>query len=177
MVQGRRNLERMYEQRERDCQRSEMRVAEARAREAEMREEGRRQRDEQRRDREEIERHLDRMNARSYYDRAASSEFGGQSEPDVDKTPPHAVATAAADLDVLPNTDRVSDVTLDLGQSHLCKPADTCKEEGRPENTIGFAQNRNYAAWPERSAGRLAGSTSPRQRQAMVQDVERSNLG
>jgi hypothetical protein len=79
MVQDRRNLERMYEQRERDYQRNEMRQAEARAREAEMREEGRRQRDEQRRDREEIERQFDRMNARSYYDRAASSDSGGQS--------------------------------------------------------------------------------------------------
>ena len=35
MVQDRRNLERMYEQRERDYQRSEMRQAEARARYAE----------------------------------------------------------------------------------------------------------------------------------------------
>ena len=44
MVQDRRNLERMYEQRERDRQRNEMRQAEARAREAEMRAEDRRQR-------------------------------------------------------------------------------------------------------------------------------------
>ena len=83
MVQDRRNLERMYEQRERDRQRSEMRQAEARARYAEYERDNRRSQEEAQRRAEmyqmEHDRAVHESEMRSFYERGASSQFGGQS--------------------------------------------------------------------------------------------------
>jgi hypothetical protein len=80
MVQDRRNLERMYEQRERDYQRSEMRVAEARARYAEYERDNRRSQEEAQRraDRYQMEhdRAVHEFEMRSFYERGASSQSG-----------------------------------------------------------------------------------------------------
>ena len=80
MVQDRRNLERMYEQRERDYQRSEMRQAEARARYAEYERDNRRSQEEAQRraDRYQMEhdRAVHEFEMRSFYERGASSQSG-----------------------------------------------------------------------------------------------------
>ena len=80
MVHDRRNLERMYEQRERDHQRSEMRQAEARARYAEYERDNRRSQEEAQRRAEmyqmEHDRAVHEFEMRSFYERGASSQFG-----------------------------------------------------------------------------------------------------
>jgi hypothetical protein len=80
MVQDRRNLERMYEQRERDYQRNEMRQAEARARYAEYERDNRRSQEEAQRraDRYQMEhdRAVHEFEMRSFYERGASSQSG-----------------------------------------------------------------------------------------------------
>ena len=80
MVQDRRNLERMYEQRERDYQRSEMRQAEARARYAEYERDNRRSQEEAQRRAVRYQMEHDRavreFEMRSFYERGASSQSG-----------------------------------------------------------------------------------------------------
>ena len=80
MVQDRRNLERMYEQRERDYQRSEMRQAEARARYAEYERDNRRSQEEAQRRADRYQMEHDRaaheFEMRSFYERGASSQPG-----------------------------------------------------------------------------------------------------
>ena len=80
MVQDRRNVERMYEQRERDHQRNEMRQAEARARYAEYERDNRRSQEEAQRRAEmyqmEHDRAVHEFEMRSFYERGASSQSG-----------------------------------------------------------------------------------------------------
>ena len=80
MVQDRRNLERMYEQQERDRQRDEMRQAEARARYAEYERDNRRSQEEAQRRAEmyqmEHDRAVHEFEMRSFYERGASSQSG-----------------------------------------------------------------------------------------------------
>jgi hypothetical protein len=81
VVQDRRNLERMFEQQERDRQRSEMRVAEARARYAEYERDNRRSQEEAQRRAEmyqmEHDRAVHEFEMRSFYERGASSQQSG----------------------------------------------------------------------------------------------------
>ena len=80
MVQDRRNLKRMYEQQERDYQRSEMRQAEARARYAEYERDNRRSQEEAQRRAVRYQMEHDRavreFEMRSFYERGASSQSG-----------------------------------------------------------------------------------------------------
>jgi hypothetical protein len=80
MVQDRRNLERMYEQQERDRQRSEMRQAEARARYAEYERDNRRSQEEAQRRADmyqmEHDRAVHEFEMRSLYERGPSSQSG-----------------------------------------------------------------------------------------------------
>ena len=80
MVQDRRNLERMYEQQERDRQRDEMRQAEARARYAEYERDNRRSQEEAQRRADmyqmEHDRAVHEFEMRSFYERGASSQSG-----------------------------------------------------------------------------------------------------
>jgi hypothetical protein len=80
MVQDRRNLERMYEQQERDRQRSEMRQAEARAKYAEYERDNRRSQEEAQRRADmyqmEHDRAVHEFEMRSLYERGPSSQSG-----------------------------------------------------------------------------------------------------